>query len=460
MSIFFYHFVLAFLPLFIIAAHFGKKDFAFAFFGALLGGACFSALNHSLIAQEGKIFFDILALIALFLLPFCAKFCLSKIAKFCIFALGVCACFEYFLISANFKIFSTELLDSGAILNLFMVILALSCLALFYLLYSEILKNRARANFVALTLTCAVLFIAKLGFVGLGIRQGGYFANYASLKFINSSEFLSIIAKIIYHNNQHLILILCVIALFMGLFYLNLAPKKLARDENIIAWRINKSARFKIWRNFLCTLALCALFCAISLYYLLVASRPPTIDTPTLVEPVNGEFVFDAQTLQDGRLHRYAYISDDGHKIRFFLLNKFSTHLSPVAVFDACSICGDMGYVKKGDELICIACNVRIFLPSVGKMGGCNPIPMKFDFDGERVKIALSEILSGASYFSEIVEKQVIDPVSRARISNSSKFSYLYYGRIYFFENEKNEEIFTQNPQNFVDENGTLKELK
>ncbi len=49
--------------------------------------------------------------------------------------------------------------------------------------------------------------------------------------------------------------------------------------------------------------------------------------------------------------------------------------------------------------------------------------------------LTLQEIQKGATFFSKIVEKKVVDPVSKKEISNSSKFNYIYYGRTYFFEN-------------------------
>ncbi len=58
------------------------------------------------------------------------------------------------------------------------------------------------------------------------------------------------------------------------------------------------------------------------------------------------------------------------------------------------------------------------------------------------------------------MDKKVIDPVSRKEILNTSKFSYLYYGRTYFFESKENEDAFTAHPERYVDFNGTLKELK
>lgn len=47
-------------------------------------------------------------------------------------------------------------------------------------------------------------------------------------------------------------------------------------------------------------------------------------------------------------------------------------------MFDACILCGDQGYVMEGEQVICIVGGVRIsFRFSIGKAGGCNPVPTR-----------------------------------------------------------------------------------
>jgi len=196
--------------------------------------------------------------------------------------------------------------------------------------------------------------------------------------------------------------------------------------------------------------------CAIFIYYIKIESAPLKITDSVEVSPKNGYFEFDAKIALDNKLHRFAYVTDEGKEVRFFIINRFKDKLAPVMVFDACSICGDMGYLLKGGELICISCNVRIFLPTVGKAGGCNPIPMNYEYDGKTLKVSLKEIEDGAGFFTKTVEKTVIDPVSHKKIKNDSKFRYLYYGRTYFFENERNLAEFEDNPEKFITINGEI----
>ncbi len=80
----------------------------------------------------------------------------------------------------------------------------------------------------------------------------------------------------------------------------------------------------------------------------MVSSKPLSIDEPTeLLPDKNGKFIFDVALLRDNKLHRFAYISEQGKVIRFFLINKREDRDSPVAVFDAVLFVGIWVILKK-----------------------------------------------------------------------------------------------------------------
>lgn len=455
MSIFFYQVALAIFPLVLISSFLQRTNYIKELFipivcGVIFGFACFSAFAVSANNDTAKIFFDIIYILLLIIFPILFKFKSVYLATVIVFLLAMTYGYEYKFISANFKIFTSSLLDSLSLSNLFMASFAfLIFICIFFLLNSLLKRVNKKVKICFFILILFLLIIDRLGFFGLSLMQEGIIKTTPKL--------LSVIAKIIYFNS-FLPIIFSLILIILGAFGLKF--EKCKNKENIIEFREFKAGKFKAFSEFFYALLCGGIIIFISLFYILVASKPPKIDNPTIIEPINNEFKFNAEIVKDNKLHRYAYITDDGHKVRFFLINKFKDKLAPVAVFDACSICGDMGYVKKGDELICISCNVRIFLPSVGKAGGCNPIPLEYKFDGKEIIISLKEIEKGASFFSEVVEKIVTDPVSREKIKNNSKFRYLYYGRTYFFANSQNQAEFEANPEKFVDTNGVLKELK
>jgi FTR1 family protein len=96
--------------------------------------------------------------------------------------------------------------------------------------------------------------------------------------------------------------------------------------------------------------------------------RPPGAALPL----ADGEARFDPRALADGHLHFYE-VPVQGHIVRFFALEVAGDVKTCV---DACEICGDKGYYERGTELICRNCTAPIVRSSLGRTGGCNPIPL------------------------------------------------------------------------------------
>ncbi len=77
----------------------------------------------------------------------------------------------------------------------------------------------------------------------------------------------------------------------------------------------------------------------------------------------------------DGRMHKFVY-SHGGTEARFFVLAKEDGEYA--VTLDACSICKPEGYGQGESALICYYCKTLIPLDTVGKPGGCNPVPLPF----------------------------------------------------------------------------------
>ena len=205
------------------------------------------------------------------------------------------------------------------------------------------------------------------------------------------------------------------------------------------------------WRNF--GLACVAILAVGLTYQDVYASRPPTLSEATRVTPDDqGNIRIAITPVADGNLHRFDFIASDGHRVRFFLINRYDpSHVRMGVVFDTCMICGDRGYIQDGNEIICIACNVHLFRPSIGKPGGCNPVPLDHTIDGDTVVIAANALERGAKYFSEVVEITVADPVSGAKLVNTeAPYQYEFRGRTFFFESQANYDAFRASPETYA----------
>lgn len=79
--------------------------------------------------------------------------------------------------------------------------------------------------------------------------------------------------------------------------------------------------------------------------------------------------------LEDGRLHKFLF-KQGGKEARFFVLQGPGGQLT--VDLDACAICKPDGYGQAEGTVICYYCLTLIPLETVGKPGGCNPVPIPF----------------------------------------------------------------------------------
>jgi len=98
-----------------------------------------------------------------------------------------------------------------------------------------------------------------------------------------------------------------------------------------------------------------------------------------IIIPVKGDV-----ELEDGKLHKYLF-KQGGTEARFFIMLTPDGKLT--AVLDACSICKPDGYGQNEGVVICYYCKTLIPLETVGKPGGCNPVPLPFSVKSDGVHI-------------------------------------------------------------------------
>ena len=205
---------------------------------------------------------------------------------------------------------------------------------------------------------------------------------------------------------------------------------------------------------------------ATQFYWDRIASQPPQLSEAQRVTlDAENNVHIPIEQVKDGKLHRFLWVADDGKAVRFFIINRLPDKLSLAAVFDACILCGDQGYVMEGNQVVCVGCGVRMFTPSIGKPGGCNPVPID-DWKQTDTEVVINKknLEEGLNYFSTIIEIEVVDPVNGKKLTNTkTEHKYSHEGKTYFFTNEKNLDLFRDNPEaylNQADEAKTAKEEK
>jgi uncharacterized membrane protein len=98
----------------------------------------------------------------------------------------------------------------------------------------------------------------------------------------------------------------------------------------------------------------------------------------------------DTAPLADGHMHFYQVTLPEA-AVRFFAV-RVNDQIQ--TCFDACEICGDIGYFEEGANAVCRNCTSPIVLGSLGKTGGCNPIPLAHTTRGGRLVVTAEALRS------------------------------------------------------------------
>ena len=114
---------------------------------------------------------------------------------------------------------------------------------------------------------------------------------------------------------------------------------------------------------------------------------------PIPVVPEQGMLSLPLQSpgseLRDGAIHKFT-VTIDGENARFLILKKPDGTLA--VCLDACEICPPDGYGQAREHVVCTYCNTPIPFDTLGKPGGCNPIPLESLVTEKDVRIRITEI--------------------------------------------------------------------
>ena len=118
--------------------------------------------------------------------------------------------------------------------------------------------------------------------------------------------------------------------------------------------------------------------------------------TPAAAAPlVDGVVRIPLAAVSDGRLHRFT-TNVSGHAARFLVI---LSGKDVKTAYDACQICGTDGYNEVGGNVVCLHCDANINTPTIGRPGGCNPIPLASRVEGDAVVIRESDLAAESGQF-------------------------------------------------------------
>jgi high-affinity iron transporter len=126
------------------------------------------------------------------------------------------------------------------------------------------------------------------------------------------------------------------------------------------------------------------------------AKSVSALSPATEVQFVNGKIIIPLNSVDDGDLHRYA-AKENGVEVRFWLYQKPDGKVA--TVFDACEICGPVGFYKSSHGVVCKNCAAPINAQSIGTAGGCNPVPLKAETTADSIVISEADLAAGSHLF-------------------------------------------------------------
>lgn len=240
--------------------------------------------------------------------------------------------------------------------------------------------------------TTAILFLVAAQLVVAGLHE----LSEAGVLPSSKAE-MSIVGPIV-RNDLFFFITIFALAALMVLFDAKRRQPSIADNASNAERRkaLWSARRERLWMASVYTFAF--VFIAMVTAEFIYEKSVSALSPATEVTFVNGSLTIPLKAVSDGDLHRFQ-AKENGTEVRFWLYQKPDGKIA--TVFDACEICGAVGFYKSGNTIICKNCAAPINAQSVGTSGGCNPIPLKATETADSVIIKEGDIAAESRMFAQ-----------------------------------------------------------
>lgn len=214
----------------------------------------------------------------------------------------------------------------------------------------------------------------------------------------SSKREMALIGPIVRNEYFFPVTMLSLVILMVLLEYKRRAPQPATvaaskAEERKLQWT---ARREKLWANLMVAFTFAFIF-MVTAQFIYAKSLTSLSPASEVSFDSGGRAVISTTGLAEGDLRRYS-ADVDGVKVRFLLYRKPDGKVA--SVFDACQICGSVGFYKTSSGLVCKNCAAPINPQSVGQPGGCNPIPLHSTAQGDSVVINITDLRPEVAQFS------------------------------------------------------------
>ncbi len=281
-------------------------------------------------------------------------------------------------------------LDSSDLMSFIGTLLGVALAVVFGVMF---VKGSVRINLQKFfRVTTVILFFIAFQLVVSGLHELSESGVIPS-----SKQEMALIGPIVRNDFFFPVTILVLAGLMVLLEYGRRQPQTVAAaskaEERKLQWT---ARRERLWANLVCATAFLFIFMITAEF--IYTKSASALSPATTLSFVNGAVSIPNSDVADGDLHRYS-ANVNGTEIRFLLYRKPNGQVA--TVYDACAICGAVGFYKHGGDIICKNCSAPINAQSLGEAGGCNPIPLKSAVVGDKIVITAADLSQQAAQFAK-----------------------------------------------------------
>ncbi|KUO58423.1 MAG: hypothetical protein APF84_01640 [Gracilibacter sp. BRH_c7a] len=249
--------------------------------------------------------------------------------------------------------------------------------------------------------TSWILMILVLRLFAGGLHEFG------EVGLIPMNPFAMKIIGLIVRDNSSVIISMMLLTLPIIMILLDYKNAKKPLDEVSGESRVEKRKRLaeiqkdKRWKT---SVIASALVINLILGYNLFAqaTRPVYDSTPQAISAVDGKIRIPMDSLTENVMSKYSY-EIEGVTIPFLLVKRTGNIIS--SGFDACDICGPLGYFQEQgntENIICENCNAPIPMPTIGFPGGCNPLQLETEKVNNDIIIEVEDLETSKDVFAAV----------------------------------------------------------
>lgn len=284
-------------------------------------------------------------------------------------------------------ILSAVSLETSALLSFLGTLLGVLAAVLFGFMF---IKGSVRINLQKFfRVTTVILFFVAAQLLISGLHE---LSEYGVLP--SSKREMAIIGPIVSNEWFFFATILALAALMVLFEARRRQPEKLSESPAERRKALWTARRERLWMG--AVYASSFVFIVLVTAEFIYAKSVNTLSPASEVSFSNGAVSIPLSQVSDGDLHRYS-ARENGTEVRFLLYRKPDGQV--VAVFDACEICGPVGFMKGPHGLVCKNCASPINSQSVGSPGGCNPIPLHSASSGNAIVIEEADLAAQVKLF-------------------------------------------------------------